>query len=423
MSAIGDVPLLAELALSLGLGLLIGVQRGWTLRHEAAGSRFAGIRTYGLLGLTGGIAGVIEPIDRPAAVLLLGGAALLILFGYARTARTRGSVSGTAGIAALIALACGHLATRGEARIASIAAVTTTLLLTLRPQLHRWVGTLTEAEVGAIARFALIAAVILPLLPDRALGPYDAWNPRQLWLVVVFVSGFSFAGYIAGKRFGATRGTLAMAATGAMVSSTAVTTALATRLRDEAENAPILIAGIAAASVVMQLRVMLLVALIAPRALESLALIVVPALLVSLAATGWALLAARRGDGATAAPVELRNPLNFGPALGLTALVMVMALLVRWLMERVGDTAIAALLALSGIADVDAAIITIGGLPAGVLGARAAGMAIAASVLANTLLKAIIPPALARTRRGWTAALPLIASAAAGTLAAAALLL
>lgn len=301
--------------------------------------------------------------------------------------------------------------------------MTTTLLLTLRPQLHRWVGTLTEAEVGAIARFALIAAVILPLLPDRALGPYDAWNPRQLWLVVVFVSGFSFAGYIAGKRFGATRGTLAMAATGAMVSSTAVTTALATRLRDEAENAPILIAGIAAASVVMQLRVMLLVALIAPRALESLALIVVPALLVSLAATGWALLAARRGDGATAAPVELRNPLNFGPALGLTALVMVMALLVRWLMERVGDTAIAALLALSGIADVDAAIITIGGLPAGVLGARAAGMAIAASVLANTLLKAIIPPALARTRRGWTAALPLIASAAAGTLAAAALLL
>lgn len=423
MSAIGDVPLLAELALSLGLGLLIGVQRGWTLRHEAAGSRFAGIRTYGLLGLTGGIAGVIEPIDRPVAVLLLGGAALLILFGYARTARTRGSVSGTAGIAALIALACGYLATRGEARIASIAAVTTTLLLTLRPQLHRWVGTLTEAEVGAIARFALIAAVILPLLPDRALGPYDAWNPRQLWLVVVFVSGFSFAGYIAGKRFGATRGTLAMAATGAMVSSTAVTTALATRLRDEAENAPILIAGIAAASVVMQLRVMLLVALIAPRALESLALIVVPALLVSLAATGWALLAARRGDGATAAPVELRNPLNFGPALGLTALVMVMALLVRWLMERVGDTAIAALLALSGIADVDAAIITIGGLPAGVLGARAAGMAIAASVLANTLLKAIIPPALARTRRGWTAALPLIASAAAGTLAAAALLL
>ncbi|SNT27297.1 MgtC/SapB family protein [Sphingopyxis indica] len=422
MSAIGDVPLLAELALSLGLGLLIGVQRGWTLRHEAAGSRFAGIRTYGLLGLTGGIAGVIEPIDRPVAVLLLGGAALLILFGYARTARTRGSVSGTAGIAALIALACGYLATRGEARIASIAAVTTTLLLTLRPQLHRWVGTLTEAEVGAIARFALIAAVILPLLPDRALGPYDAWNPRQLWLVVVFVSGFSFAGYIAGKRFGATRGTLAMAATGAMVSSTAVTTALATRLRDEAENAPILIAGIAAASVVMQLRVMLLVALIAPRALESLALIVVPALLVSLAATGWALLAARRGDGATAAPVELRNPLNFGPALGLIALVMVMALLVRWLMERVGDTAIAALLALSGIADVDAAIITIGGLPAGVLGARAAGMAIAASVLANTLLKAIIPPALARTRRGWTAALPLIASAAAGTLAAALLL-
>lgn len=409
-----DLSRLVALGLSLGLGLLIGVQRGWTLRHEAAGRRFAGIRTYGLLGLAGGIAGTLEPIDRAAALILLASASLLTLFGYVRTGRTKGGISGTAALAAFITIACGYLATLGEAQLASAIAVVTTLLLTLRPQLHRWVRTMTEAEVSAIARFALIALVILPLLPDRHLGPYDAWNPRQLWLVIVFVSGFSFAGYFAAQRFGATRGTLAMATTGAMVSSTAVTTALATRLRDDAENAPALVAGIAAASAVMIVRVIILVSLLAPIALATLILILTPAALASVAATVWALLLARRRPVVAAEAVELRNPLNFGPALGLTALVMAMALLARWLMERIGESGFAIILALSGIADVDAAIITIGGLPAGVLDERTAGLVVAAPVMANTLFKAAIPPVLARSRRGWIAALPLLATVAAG---------
>ncbi len=286
-------PVLAELGISLGLGLLIGIQRGWTLRHEADGSRFAGVRTFGLLGLVGGLAGLTEPVDGAAAVLLFGTAAFLILIGYARTARRNGRVSGTSSLAALIALATGFLATRGETQLAVVVAVAATLLLTLRPQLHRWVEGMSEAEVSAIARFALIALVVLPLLPDRHLGPYEAWNPRQLWLVVVLVSGFSFAGYFASKNFGATRGTLAMAATGAMVSSTAVTVALATRLRDEQENAPALVAGIAAGSAVMLVRVIILVALLAPMALGALSLIIAPAALTSLVAVVFELVAAK----------------------------------------------------------------------------------------------------------------------------------
>lgn len=408
----GQWPLLTGIGLSLGLGLLIGVQRGWTARNEADGSRFAGIRTFGLLGLTGGIAGALEPIDRAAAILLLTAASLLILLGYARMARR--SVSGTAGLASLIALACGFLATSAQPLLASILAVATTLLLTMRPQLHRWIGAMTETEVSAIARFALIAIVILPLLPDRALGPYEAWNPRQLWLVVVLVSGFSFAGYAAAKRFGATRGTLAMAATGAMVSSTAVTAALATRLRDETENAPALVAGIAAASAVMLTRVVVLVAILAPIAFGTAALLIGPAAFVSLAAAIWCLLRARHAPATPTEAMNLRNPLNFAPALGLTVLVMAMALIARWLMERIGEGGTAIILALSGIADVDAAIVTIGGLPSETLDGRTAGMALAAAVMTNTLFKAAIPLALVRTRRGWLAALPLVASVVAG---------
>lgn len=407
-------PVLAGLGTSLGLGLLIGIQRGWTLRHEADGSRFAGVRTFGLLGLVGGLAGVLEPIEAALAALLFGTAALLVFIGYARTAGRDGRISGTSSLAALVALATGFLATRGEGQLAVVVAVAVTLLLTLRPQLHRWVEGMTEAEVSAIARFALIALVVLPLLPDRHLGPYDAWNPRQLWLVVVLVSGFSFAGYIASKRFGATRGTLAMAATGAMVSSTAVTMALATRLRDEQENAPALVAGIAAASAVMIVRVIILVALLAPIALGALSLILAPAALASIVAAAWAVALARRAPPGPEDPVNLRNPLNFGSALVLTALVMAMALVARWFIDRIGESAMAIILAISGIADVDAAIITIGGLPAGVLDARTAGLVVAAPVMANTLFKAAIPPVITRTRRGWVAALPLLGSVAVG---------
>ena len=96
LAALDQWPVLAGLGMSLGLGLLIGIQRGWTLRHEADGSRFAGIRTFGLLGLAGGLAGAIEPLDRVAAWIVFGVAALLIPLGYVRTGRGNGGVSGTA---------------------------------------------------------------------------------------------------------------------------------------------------------------------------------------------------------------------------------------------------------------------------------------------------------------------------------------
>lgn len=415
ISAILDQwPLLSGVGLSLGLGLLMGVQRGWTLRREAAGSRFAGVRTFALLGLTGGIAGAVQNVDRTVTAILLASAALLVVLGYARTVRETGTISGTNALAGLITLGCGFLAAAGSSQLATIVAVSATMLLTLRPQLHRWIKGMTEAEVSAVARFALISLVILPLLPDHKLGPFEAWNPRQLWLVVVFVSGFSFVGYLASRRFGATRGTLLMAATGAMVSSTAVTAALATRLRDDRENASLLVAGIAAASAVMLIRVIILVALLAPVALSVLAILLAPAALVSLAATAWGLLAGRHADPAPSRVVALRNPLNLGAALTLTALVMAMAVAARWLMERVGEAGLATILALSGIADVDAAIITIGGLPAGLLDSRTAGLVVAAPVMANTLFKAAVAVGIVRTRRGWLAALPLVASVAAG---------
>ncbi|WP_157215262.1 MgtC/SapB family protein [Flavisphingomonas formosensis] len=411
-----SIDAIGAIGLSLALGLLIGVQRGWTLRKEQPGSRFAGIRTFGLLGLAGGMAGAMHSGDSIVATIILAGAAILILLGYAELARRSGKVSGTASLVGLLTLGCGYLATTQQAMLATIIAVVITLVLALRPQLHGWVERLSEAEVNAIARFALIAMVILPLLPDRTYGPFDAWNPRQLWMVVVMVSGFSFAGYVASKRLGASRGTIATAGAGAMVSSTAVTAALATKLRNIDESAPILIAGIATASTVMFLRVLVLVAVLTPFAFPTLALLVVPAALVSALAALWHLRIAMRRPARPTEEVAVRNPFDILPALTLMALVMVLSLVLRWVLRKFGDAGLATVLALSGIVDVDSAIITMGGLPSGTLDARTAGLVLAAPVMLNTLFKAGAAISLAGWTRGWQAALPLVASVAAGLL-------
>jgi len=400
---------LLDLALALGLGLLVGVQRGWVQRKEATGTRFAGVRTFGLFGLAGGIAGAVSAHLAVLSGVLVAATALLIVAGYWRS----GATSGTASEAGLLTLACGFMAGTGARAPAAAAAGALVTILALRTPLHRLVRSLDEREVMAIGRFALISLVVLPLLPNAPFGPLGAWRPRTLWMVVVLVSGFSFLGYLASKWLGASRGTLATAAAGSVVSSTAVTAAMAGRLRAGDPDTGLLNAAVALASAVMFVRVMALTALLAPFALSTLATGAVPGMVVSLLA---ALLLWRWGTGAGgAAPeghVPLRNPFDIAPALLMMALVMALTLAARWVLARFGDHGLAVVLAITGTVDVDSAIITLGNLPAGVLSARVAGLVLLPPILLNTLLKAGIILS-SGARRGWPGAAALVASAAA----------
>lgn len=404
---------LQGLALALALGLLVGVQRGWVQRQAAAGTRFAGIRTFALLGLAGGIAGALQGWAGALSAVILAASAVLVLLGYWRATAREPSVSGTASIAALLTIASGYMAGRGEFALASAAAGTMVLVLSLRTRLHGWLRTLDEEEVLAIARFALIALVILPLLPDAPMGPLDAWRPRQLWLVVVLVSGFSFLGYFATQHLGPSRGILATAATGSMVSSTAVTAALAGKLRDNAGDHAVLNAGIALASATMFLRVTLLCAALAPFALPTFATLALPGLLVSLAATALILRQRDRAATTTTDGIALRNPFALAPALVLMGLTMLLTLAARWVLARYGDAGLATVLAISGTVDVDSAIITMGNLPPGTLAARTAGLVLLPPVLLNTLFKTGTAVALAGWRKTWPGAAALLASTAA----------
>lgn len=408
LDGLGALQPLAGIALALALGLLVGLQRGWVRRGDPDGSRVAGIRTFALFGLAGGLAGSVAAQSAGLATVMLAGAVGLILIGYYRTTQ-RGGISATTSVSGLITLAAGYLAGSGEAVLATGVAVATVLLLAQRSRLHHWLDRLSEAEILAIARFALIAAVILPLLPDHAIGPYHAWNPRQLWLVVVLVSGFSFAGYAGVRLFGPTRGVLATAAAGSMVSSTAVTASLAGKLRDSAGDMMMLNAGVALASGVMFLRVMLLTGALATFAIAPFAWMAAPGMVVSLGAA-WLIL--RRSAAAAPAghEVAVRNPFDLKPALLLMGLTMLLTLAARWVLERYGHAGLATVLAISGTVDVDSAIITMGNLPAGTLAPRTAALVLTLPVTLNTLFKTATLIGIAGWRKAWPGAAAMLAS-------------
>ena len=391
---------------ALAAGLLIGIERGWTQRRDSAGSRMAGIRTFTLLGLAGGLAGLLGAKGQPwvAAGLAIAGAALMVA-GYAATAAKRRDA--TTAVAGLVTLAITFLAGVGSVGLALACAAATVLVLAMKEELHGFVSRLDEADVKALARFAVIALGVLPFLPDEAMGPYDAWNPAMLWWVVVLVTGFSFAGYVANRIFGARHGTVATALIGGAYSSTAVTQSLAQRLGSNGAGGAEA-AGIALASAVMYLRVIVLVAILANRVLWPFVIVIAPPLIVAWLAGWWLYRKADDCEG----PTPPGNPIALVPALGFLLFVAVAAVVARWAEGRFGQEGIAVLLLIMGSMDVDAAIVTAGGLPPQAISAEIAALALCGTILANMSVKLGITIAYARAK-STAAALALTASMAA----------
>ncbi|MBA2918313.1 DUF4010 domain-containing protein [Sphingomonas sp. MAH-20] len=399
------------------IGLLIGVERAWQSRGEQPGTRVAGIRTFGLVALTGAAGGLLlDARQTVAGNVIVAVAAVAIGIGYWRTSREHDQRSATSAIAALLTLALGILAACGFAVEAVASACIATVLLASREQLHGWISGLSEADVQATVRFALIVAAVWPLLPDRAFGPYDAWNLRYLWSVVVLVAGFSFAGYVANKRFGQGGGTFATAALGGLYSSTAVIASLSIKLRGQNPAHRVITVGIAIASTVMFARVLVLAAILAPAALPGFAATIGPAGIVAAAYAGWLIRKASADREEAASEADGRNPIELLPALFFAALVAATAVATRWAEQRFGGMGVGAVIVISGSFDVDAATVTLGGLPPGTLSPHVAGLVLAGPVLINTLFKAIVV-LVNGGRHRWSAAMPLLAAATAVALA------
>jgi uncharacterized membrane protein (DUF4010 family) len=394
-----------SLVTALACGLLIGVERGFTLRREQEGTRVAGVRTFTLLGLVSGLAGFLGSSGQQlAGGALIAAAAAMIAVGYAHRPNLSERPDATTQVAALGTLGLGFLAGFGQPALAIAGATLVTLLLALKQETHHVIEHLDEQDVKALARYAVIAGAVLPFLPSGRYGPLHAWNPQRLWLVVVLVTGFSFLGYAANRIFGERHGTIATALIGGAYSSTAVTQSLAVRLGSD-KRAGAEPAGIALATGVMYLRIPILIGLLATRVLPPILVLIVPASIVAWAAGFWMLRKAPRND----APTPPGNPIALLPALAFVAFVAAAAVAAAWAQGRFGQSGIAVLLLIVGSMDVDVAIVTLGTLSPGAISPLLAAMAISGTAIVNMAVKIGITLVYAG-RKGISAAIAMTAS-------------
>jgi len=390
-------------ATALACGLLVGIERGWKLKDQKPGTRVAGVRTFTILGLGSGIAGLLGSTGYSwvAAAIPVGMIAILVI-AYARALQNHHD--STSAVTAVATVAIGFLAGNGNPGLAIACAAIGVALLALRQELHGFIERLDADDVKALARYAVIAGAILPFLPNGHFGPLGAWNPQRLWLVVVLVTGFSFLGYVANRIFGERHGTVATGLIGGAYSSTAVTLALAQRLGHE-KDAGAEPAGIAFATAVMYLRMPVLIGILATRVLPAIGILLLPAVIVAWAAGFWLYRKAPKSD----APTPPGNPIALLPALGFLVFVAIAAVAAAWAQGRFGQSGIAVLLLIVGSMDVDVAIVTLGGLPPSAISPLLAAMAISGTAIINMAVKIGITLVYAR-RRGLSAVVAMTAS-------------
>nr|MCU0618141.1 DUF4010 domain-containing protein [Gemmatimonadaceae bacterium] len=254
-----DLTLAGNLAVAALGGLAVGVEREWSGHTRGPDARFAGVRTFSLLGGLGGVAGHLLGLgERAIAVTLLAAAGALVVTAFVVAMRRPGvTADSTTEVAALVVLALGVLAGLGERELAGGGAALVVFALAEKSRVQRWLALVDEGELRAALQFAVLALVILPLLPGGAYGPYGAFRPRELWVVVLLFSGLNFLGYIARRVVGVERGYSVTGLLGGLVSSTAVTLHFSRQSRVEPQHAAALGVGVVAACTVLVPRVML----------------------------------------------------------------------------------------------------------------------------------------------------------------------
>lgn len=380
MTPVTPLPLGAAVA-TLG-GLAIGIERQWSGHASGPKARFGGIRTFALLGGAAGLAGHLWTIHANAlAVILLAASAAIVVAAYVAASRT--DVDATTEVSALVVLTAGVLAGLGEPALASAVIGVTTFFLIEKSRLHSLVSRLDDEGLRAAARFAVMATVVLPLLPAGPFGPWQTVRPRAVWLLVLFFSGLSFAGYVARRVAGPRRGYALAGLLGGLISSTnvALTFARASRVTPRLGGA--LASGVVAACTVVFVRVGVAAAVIHPPLARALLFYLVPPFLLGLAALGMGQRLSGGGEDAE----RPANPLQLTSALQMAALFQGVLVAVEWARRTWGNPGVVTSGALLGLTDVDALTFSMARNAADGLDVAVAARALAVGLLANTGLK------------------------------------
>ncbi len=389
-----------HLAVAAVAGLAIGVEREWSGHARGPDARFAGVRTFLLLGLLGGIAGWLaaEGMEVVGAALLIGGCALSVVAYSIAARRTAESIDGTTEVAAIVVLATGFTAGLGFMALASGIATVLVLALAEKTRIHAMLDRIEEVELRAGLQFAALALVVLPLLPEGPFGPWGGIKPRGLWTIVVIFSGLNFLGYLARRNVGAERGYGVTGLIGGLISSTAVTLEFSRASRRDVGVARPLAIGVIGACTVLLARVVVVSGVLNPAVARSLIPYLLPAFIVGALGV---VLALRRPVGAAHPPAVTGNPLQLGSAIQMAALFQVALTASSLAAEYWGNRGVISSAVALGLTDMDALTVSMNHLGRSAGQAPLAARAIAVGVLTNTIFKAAMATVIGRGRYRW----------------------
>jgi len=399
----------ARLLVAALAGAAVGLERERSGHAHGPTARFAGLRTFTLLGVAGGVGGWLWATGAGAlAVVLIAAAAALVVIAYFAASRT--DVDATTEVAALVVLAIGVLAGLERLALAGGLAAATTLLLAEKSRLHAWVGELADEGFRAGVRFAVLALVVLPLVPE---GPFGQWGggirPRSLWLLVLVFSGLSFAGYVARTAISARYGYLLTGLLGGLVSSTGVTLTFARASRSRPDDGAGLAQGVLAACTMLIPRVLVALSVLAPLLVVPLAIVLAAPFVAGIVA---AALGGRRPGGAAPA-AEAGNPLQLGAALQMAAMFQGALIVLHEVRARFGGAGVRWTALLLGLTDMDALTASIASQAQAGLAVELGVAALAIGIVSNTALKTVIAVAVGRGSFRWRVAAGLAAVGAA----------
>jgi uncharacterized membrane protein (DUF4010 family) len=383
---------LPGLAIALAIGLLIGAEREWSQRQEETERVMAGIRTFGLLGLLGAVAVLLANFLGPLAwVVMFAGVVALVVAGYIAESRATGDWGMTTEVAMLLTFGLGVLSASGQFALAAGLGVLVAGLLSLKGILHTQVHRLKPQEISGALALLFISVVMLPLLPDRAMGPFGIFNPYVVWWMVVAITGLGFAAYVSVRVAGERGGLLLTAALGGVVSSTAMTLTLA-RMAPTLARPDTLSAGLLLTSALMFPRVLIVSGALAPAIVPILIWPLALATLSYLVGAAWL---AWRGlhvsDGsANSIATNLQNPFEIGSALRFTVLLVGIMFAVELARYYFGDSGVRVMAAISGAADVDAINLSLSRLAGNELTVALASQGILIAAFSNSLVKLLL---------------------------------
>ena len=370
-----------RLAIGAGIGLLIGLER------ERNPTAKAGVRTFALIAVAGTLAALLDARAGAGWLAAIGLAAVagMLIAAYAREPQ-QGDPGTTTVAAAVVCYLLGVLVGRGDSALAGALAIGVTALLYFKPEIESFSVGLQRHEQVSVLQFLVVTFIVLPILPDRAFGPYAVLNPRHVWLMVVLIAGVGLASYLALRIAGTRGGAILTGILGGLVSSTATTVLYARRAAESPALERVALGAVPLANLVPLARIALLTAVVAPALLPRLA----PALAAALAAgvVAWAIGLRRAPAAPAGGEPQIRNPAEMGTALRFAAVYAVVLLAAAWLSELAGPRGLYAAALASGLVDIDA--ITLSALNLFGDGRAAAGvaaLAVGLAYLSNTAFK------------------------------------